>query len=163
MGISQNVSALVDAEMQKYGISLNTLSKKIGLNQPTLFRICDGTTKSPKVENLEKIARYFGTTIELLRRASVKEITDLQPSSNGHGVERKPESSGVESEPEVSIEVVTAAVSALLSKFGLSVDEYVLAKRASDRSTRRTTSPSFKRVSDRGAHHSNKTKKQING
>lgn len=41
MGICENVRALVDAEMQKHGISLNALAHKIGLNQPTLLRICD--------------------------------------------------------------------------------------------------------------------------
>lgn len=99
----------------------------------------------------------------MLNRSSVKEITDIQPSANGRGAERRPEFAGAGSEPEASIEVVTAAVSALLSKFGMSLDEYVLAKRASDRAAQRIASPSFKRVSDRGATLSNKTKKQING
>ena len=163
MGLSDNIRALVDVEMQKHGISMNALAKLMGLNQPTLLRICDGTTQKPTIDNLSKIASYFSTTIEALRRGTVTEFTELSRSDSVQGGSGGAESYVDGAQHETSIEVVTAAVSALLGKFGMTLDDYVLAKRAAERGGRRTVQPTFKRLSDRSAAKHAKVKKSING
>ena len=62
MGLRENLRTL----MEKNGENPNSLSKKTGVTQPTIFRILEGTSKDPRRSNIEKLARFFGTTVESL-------------------------------------------------------------------------------------------------
>lgn len=47
-------------------VSFTEIAKEIGVTQPTLFRICDGTTKSPKSDVVRKLTAYFKITVKEL-------------------------------------------------------------------------------------------------
>jgi hypothetical protein len=62
-GLRRRVQALVD---RYFGGSVNGAAKAWHVSQPTLKRICDGTTSNPRGDVLAKIASAHGTTVEWL-------------------------------------------------------------------------------------------------
>jgi len=53
-------------EMHKItGKSKNAMAKEMGINQPTLFRYLNGE-REPGINNLAKIAEYFGVSSDWL-------------------------------------------------------------------------------------------------
>jgi len=61
--IVKNISALCKGR----GISISKLEKEVGLGNGTIGR---WEKVSPSVENIKKVADYFGTTIDRLLAAS---------------------------------------------------------------------------------------------
>jgi hypothetical protein len=61
--LATRVQALVD---RFFGGSVNAAAASWRVPQPTLKRICDGTTLNPRVESLRRIASAQGTTVEWL-------------------------------------------------------------------------------------------------
>lgn len=51
--------------LQKYGVTSYKLSKEIGITQTTLSNWKSGRS-TPNVQNLQKIADYFGVTVDYL-------------------------------------------------------------------------------------------------
>lgn len=47
-------------------LSVNEIANKIGMPQPTLFRLLNGKTHAPKKEVLQKIADYLGISLSVL-------------------------------------------------------------------------------------------------
>lgn len=58
----------------------NSLSKKIGVPQPTLARFLSGAAKAPKTHTLEPIAKYFGIPFDALvnERAADAAMADIK-------------------------------------------------------------------------------------
>lgn len=54
--------------MNHYGYSGAELARRAGLTQPTVHKIIVGSSKDPRPQSIEKIARALGTTYENLRR-----------------------------------------------------------------------------------------------
>lgn len=98
----------IKALLLKENMSDAELARRAGIPQPTVHRILTGETRSPRLENLDKIARVFGlTTQDLLAginiakqpiatySANIKELTKnygvpLIPW-NDHGVTPNPD------------------------------------------------------------------------
>lgn len=61
----------------------NSLSKKIGVPQPTIARFVSGDAKAPQTKTLEPIAKHYGIPIEALlnERAANAAYASLQQSS----------------------------------------------------------------------------------
>lgn len=58
--------------MLENGWSEGELSRRSGVNQPTIHRIITGTSKDPRNNTLDKIAKAFGSTAEELRRNQIE-------------------------------------------------------------------------------------------
>lgn len=58
MSIGQRVEKLMNAK----GWSEGELSRQSGVPQPTIHRIIKGESQSPRQQNIEKLAKAFGTT-----------------------------------------------------------------------------------------------------
>ncbi|WP_081785912.1 helix-turn-helix domain-containing protein [Halomonas sp. BC04] len=52
--------------MDEHGISENELAKRSGVPQPSIHRIVNDKIKSPKYENVTKLARALGVSPEYL-------------------------------------------------------------------------------------------------
>ena len=63
MGIRENLAAL----MAHRGISQNALAKATGVPQPTIQRIVRGESADPKTPTVQRLARFFGVSVEELR------------------------------------------------------------------------------------------------
>ena len=63
MTVKDNLSALMEAE----GLNPHSLSTKTGVSQPTIFRILEGESKSPRDDTLRPLADFFRVTIQELR------------------------------------------------------------------------------------------------
>ncbi len=62
MGISETLRRLMEANNE----NPHSLSVKTKVTQPTIFRILSGESKEPRRSNVEKLARFFGLTVEEL-------------------------------------------------------------------------------------------------
>lgn len=62
MKLSDNLRKILHAHHE----NANSLSLKIGVPQPTIHRILQGDSVEPRRTTLEKIAKYFGLTVEQL-------------------------------------------------------------------------------------------------
>lgn len=70
MGIREVVRDLIAPDLER--TSLNALAKRLGLNQPTLYRLISGETKrDPKRETLEKIAKHYRCSVDDLYSGAV--------------------------------------------------------------------------------------------
>lgn len=74
----------IAAEMQRLEISEGELGRRSGVNQPTIHRIITGDSKSPRQENVEKIAKALGVTPEWLWRGEGPEL-QAEPTKDGIG------------------------------------------------------------------------------
>lgn len=62
MKVSESLKKLLNES----GENPNSLSIKVGIPQPTIFRMLSGETVEPRRSNLEKIAKFFGVKVEHL-------------------------------------------------------------------------------------------------
>lgn len=62
----EKLGALMDGQRRLRGLSVTELAKRAGVNQPTTHRILAGESKSPKVENLERLARALDMDLSKL-------------------------------------------------------------------------------------------------
>lgn len=70
-------------------VSFTEIAKEIGVTQPTLFRICDGTTKSPKSDVIRRLTAYFKVTVkELFGDTPVPDDWEM-PERSGMSQEEK--------------------------------------------------------------------------
>ncbi|WP_107866946.1 S24 family peptidase [Agitococcus lubricus] len=60
--LSENIEKL----MQGGGYNTNSLAPLVDIPQPTLHRLVKGTTQSPKQSHLDKIAKFFDVSIDML-------------------------------------------------------------------------------------------------
>lgn len=61
------ISEILQILMDKAGYSQNTLAQLTELNQPTIQRILDGSSKDPKTDTIAPLASFFGLTVAQLR------------------------------------------------------------------------------------------------
>lgn len=66
-----NVGDAINQLLQERQESVSALAGKIGVPQPTIYRIVMGESKNPKLENIEKIAKYFGVHPYALARGEI--------------------------------------------------------------------------------------------
>lgn len=73
--LSKNVNFL----LLKAGTNANAAAPLIGVSQPTLQRICAGTSQDPNVSTVRRIAAYFGVSLDdlLLRDLSTGALAPL--------------------------------------------------------------------------------------
>jgi len=69
--------------LAQQGLSENELAERTGVQQPTINRILRGESKDPRDSTVEPLARYFGVSVEALRRGS--SIDESSPSSGPEG------------------------------------------------------------------------------
>lgn len=63
---STSIAERLQKIMKKQGFGENELARRAGVPQPTIHRILKGSSKSPRISNLEKIAQALGTTVSYL-------------------------------------------------------------------------------------------------
>lgn len=90
MGIREVVRDLIAPDLER--TSLNALAKRLGLNQPTLYRLISGETKrDPKRETLEKIAKHYRCSVDDLYSGAVlscarsRSSEDIQAADRHYG------------------------------------------------------------------------------
>ena len=88
MNINETIGALVADEMKRTRSSLSVVAARMKVQQPTLHRICAGTSRSPTLETLKKIAAHYGLTVADLERPA----RELLPSANGPNAPRHAQS-----------------------------------------------------------------------
>lgn len=75
MDMSQNLKLL----MFKKQIRTTALARKIGVPQPTLYRIVEGITPSPNMNALTRISEYFDISIDQLKgNAPIPWLTTIE-------------------------------------------------------------------------------------
>lgn len=71
--LAENLSIAADT----FGVSQNRLGPESGTSQSTVNRIIQGDTKAPKADSLQKLARYFGVTMDALQNAEEQEFRNI--------------------------------------------------------------------------------------
>lgn len=61
--------------MEEQGVGENELARRSKVPQPTIHRILNGVSKSPRISNLEKIATSLGTTASSLAHGDVEQAS----------------------------------------------------------------------------------------
>lgn len=72
---AENLAKLLKEE----GISINELSRRTGVPQPSITRTLNKTHKEPRSGIVDPIAKYFGITAAELRGSLKKPIEDGEP------------------------------------------------------------------------------------
>lgn len=86
MAISgQKIGALLEAQRQKIGITQAELGERSGVKQPTVHRILAGSSKNPRLENIERMARVLGLELAPLLSGKVFEEPGVYVSNLGAG------------------------------------------------------------------------------
>lgn len=86
MGLRENLQAL----MEKHGENSHSLSGKVHVPQPTIFRILDGTSADPRRATVAKLAKYFGVSVEELHNGNFSKargtrlVAESPPAQNYH-------------------------------------------------------------------------------
>lgn len=70
--------------MTEHGLSDNELSRRSGVPQPSIHRLVNDKTKSPKYDNVAKIARTLGVSADYLMHGVVKDTA--MPNVSGVAV-----------------------------------------------------------------------------
>lgn len=87
----EQIDSRIRSLMTRHGMSENELARRTGIPQPSINRILNGRSKSPRRANLIKIAEALGTTDEVLlgrkeypteRVATLAEMMDPTPLSD---------------------------------------------------------------------------------
>lgn len=76
--LRRNLAYLID----KHGTNPTALARAIGdqkKHQPTIHRILKGESKDPRTETVERLADYFGVTVEFLRTADAEAFDHGKP------------------------------------------------------------------------------------
>lgn len=82
--VAKNLRYLMDANK----LTSTSLAEATQQNQPTIHRIVNGEVSDPRASTLEPLAKYFGTTVNLLRsydfesQADVNVIPNNRPRSD---------------------------------------------------------------------------------
>ncbi|WP_136067373.1 helix-turn-helix domain-containing protein [Modicisalibacter radicis] len=77
--------------MEEQELGENGLARRADIPQPTIHRILKGSSKSPRISNLEKIAQALGTTVSYLAHGDpLRQHTDLNETSVPKAVGIKP-------------------------------------------------------------------------
>lgn len=102
MPIKENLQLLMDLA----GHNPHSLAKETGVKQPTIFRILEGESSTPRDSTIRPLAEYFGLSIEELRYADLKR-TDRDGLALGQtpfksNVEPAPEQKGYRTAPVIS-------------------------------------------------------------
>jgi transcriptional regulator with XRE-family HTH domain len=79
MGRSEKIEQLMKARK----VSRYRLSKDTGIPYTTLTQIINSRTKSPQIEALEKVADYFGVSLDYLRGESASSIIEARLEEKG--------------------------------------------------------------------------------
>lgn len=132
MRLTDNIRALVDAAMRDRGLSMNAVAKEIGINQPTLLRIYNGESRDPRRDAINKIARYFRlvSADDLYNANLTGSAENLLPLANSGSIAKSVESGNASTPARPSISDVDRVVSAALALLGMSLDEYLSARRS---------------------------------
>lgn len=72
----------VAKRMHELGLSGGELARRSGVPQPTIHRILTGMSASPRLENVERIARALGVTTEWLWKGEGSTTIATGPQSN---------------------------------------------------------------------------------
>lgn len=82
MPVKENLSYL----MRRAGMNPHRLAKETGVKQPTIFRILEGESTTPRDSTLRPIADFFGVRVEVLRYG------DLEQNGPSEGEKKPPQS-----------------------------------------------------------------------
>lgn len=83
MSLHTTIAALIDQKLKSSAYpSFNALAKAAGVNQPTLLRIYSGDSHDPSRTSLEKIARFFGCSVEDLYSGAALSLSVDSQSEN---------------------------------------------------------------------------------
>lgn len=66
--------------MERGGLNPHSLAKRSGVPQPTIFRILEGESTSPRDKTLRPLAEFFGVSIQDLRYGDLAGQSDSEPS-----------------------------------------------------------------------------------
>lgn len=72
MGIGERIKRVLDEKNWSEG----ELSRRSGVNQPTIHRIIAGSSRDPRQSNIEKIAKALSTTSSFLRHGKTDKTAD---------------------------------------------------------------------------------------
>ncbi|MBS5763561.1 MAG: helix-turn-helix domain-containing protein [Lachnospiraceae bacterium] len=97
--------------LQEHGVTPYKVSKETGVSQSTLSDWKRGVS-TPKIDKLQKIANYFGVSVEYLQTGKESEITDKKDMSTSTLTKRDTK----------QIEAILSDTEALLKQEGLMFD-----------------------------------------
>ncbi|MDY2761011.1 helix-turn-helix domain-containing protein [Coprococcus sp. AF27-8] len=97
--------------LQEHGVTPYKVSKETGVSQSTLSDWKRGVS-TPKIDKLQKIANYFGVSVEYLQTGKESEITDKKDMSTSTLTKRDTK----------QIEAILSDTEALLKQDGLMFD-----------------------------------------
>ena len=76
--VAKNLRYLMDANK----LTSTSLAEATQQNQPTIHRIVNGEVSDPRASTLEPLAKYFGTTVNLLRSYDFESQADVNVVPN---------------------------------------------------------------------------------
>ena len=87
------IGRLWKKELEQTGetFGLKELARRIGMNQPTLFRLYTGETSNPKKHTVQRLLDYFDITFEqlLTNKVDGEEHKDTTSSARAKAIARK--------------------------------------------------------------------------
>jgi transcriptional regulator with XRE-family HTH domain len=80
-GIMANLYENIEKLCKQRGVNMTTMCKESGASRGSLTDLKNGRKQSLKYETLDKIASYFGTSVDALVSGNQKENPPQQPQS----------------------------------------------------------------------------------
>lgn len=121
MSFNDVIKDLVNRAIEKSGgdKTVTSISREIGMKQPTLLRIMNGESKNPRRENLAPIARYFKCDVDDFYSGKLPPDLGVAPLSQEAG--QSPRSMSIDGRMDMLEEMLFAAARTL----GIDVDVIV--------------------------------------